>query len=126
MRLKKFHIIVLMTLGLLMSPALSFACGKKGDSHHKEASAKTCKQECCKERKQSSPCGENHKDCDGKCGHSSCNCPSSFSGSGFALVEIIDYKNEFIEIAPKNVQFGYTETFIKTAIDSLRLPPKIG
>lgn len=114
-----------MTLGLLMSPSLSFACGKKSGSHHKEASAKTCTKECCKEKKQSSPCGENHKDCDGKCGHSSCNCPS-FSGSGFAIVPFTEYKRGFVECISENVQFGYTKTFIKTAIDSLRLPPKIG
>jgi len=114
-----------MTLGLLMSPALSFACGKKGDSHHKETSAKSCKKECCKEKKESSPCGKSHKDCDGKCGHSSCNC-ASFSAGGFAIVPFTEYKHELMEYISENVQFGYTETFIKSAIDSLRLPPKIG
>ncbi|MCW4469804.1 hypothetical protein OGH69_12560 [Flavobacterium sp. MFBS3-15] len=123
--MRKFHFILLMTLGLLLSPSLSFACGKKADGHHKETSAKSCKKECCKEKKQSSPCGENHKDCDGKCGHSSCNCPS-FSAYAFATIPMIDYKPRFIENAGENVPFGYTEAFFQSAIDSLRLPPKIG
>jgi hypothetical protein len=114
-----------MTLGFLLSPSLSFACGNKDKVHHKETSAKACTKECCKEKKQSSPCGENHKDCDGKCGHSSCNCPSS-AGIAFALVPILEYGQQPLEFTFENVEYGYTETFFTSAIDSLRLPPKIG
>lgn len=125
MRLKKFHFILLMTLGLLMSPDIAFACGQKDGGHHKEASAKSCGKECCeKEEKETAPCGKGHKDCDGKCGHSSCNCPSS-AGFAFAIFPAEEYKHEFIEYSYENVLFGYTETFFKSAIDSLRLPPKI-
>lgn len=113
-----------MTLGLLMSPDVAFACGQKDSGHQKEASEKSCGKECCEKDKQTAPCGKGHKDCDGKCGHSSCNCPSS-AGFVFAIFSTEEYKHEFIEYSYENVLFGYTETFFKSAIDSLRLPPKI-
>jgi len=124
MQLKKFHFIILMTLGLLMSPSIAFACGQKDIGHHKKTSEKSCGKECCKEAKETAPCGKGHKDCDGKCGHSSCNCPSSASVA-LAIIPSEHYKYEFIEYTYENVLFGYTETFFKSAIDSLRLPPKI-
>jgi len=125
MQLKKFHFILLMTLGLLMSPGIAFACGQKDGGHHKEATAKSCGKECCeKEDKETTPCDKGHEDCDGKCGHSSCNCPTS-AGFAFAIVPTEEYKHEYIGYTYENVLFGYTETFFKSAIDSLRLPPKI-
>jgi len=113
-----------MFLGLLLSPTLSFACGKKGADQHKETSAKDCSKDCCKEKKHSLPCGENDKDCDGKCGQASCHCPS-FSGNAFMLAPAIQYKHESIEYPDEKPTFVYTETFFKSVIDSLRLPPKI-
>lgn len=121
--MKKFHFILLMTLGLLMSPGIAFACGQK-DGHHKETSEKSCGRECCEEDKETEPCSKGHKECDGKCGHSSCNCPAA-AGFAFAIIPTEEYRQEFIGYTYKNVVFGYTETFFKSAIDSLRLPPKI-
>jgi hypothetical protein len=104
---------------------MSLACGQKDACHHKEASKESCGKKCCKEEdKDTSPCGKGHKDCDGKCGHSSCNCPSAAS-AGFAIIPTEEYKYEFLGFSYENVLFGYTETFFKSAIDSLRLPPKI-
>lgn len=114
-----------MTLGLLMAPSLSFACGKGGDTmHHKETSAKSCSKICCEKGKKSASCGHEQEDCDGKCGHASCNCVS-FSSYNVAVFHTVEYDTVFMMHSFEKTVFGYADTFFKSAINSLRLPPKI-
>lgn len=124
MRLRKFHISLLLLIGFLISPEVSFACDNPNNENYRGTSAKACNERCCKQKKQTSRCGQNHEDCNGKCGHSSCHCPP-FPGIGFALVPIDMFNLMFTDSIHETLQFGYTETAFKSAINSLRLPPKI-
>ena len=121
-----FRLIILLTLGLLFSPSQIFACGSKHYSAQQSFhSAISCQGDCCMGR---TACSDNHKrdkQCSGKCGHSSCHCPS-ISGIGFALLPIEVYSLMFTDYISETLKFGYIETFFNSAVDSLRLPPKIG
>lgn len=123
MHLKKFHIILLMTLGLLLSPGTAFACGHQAEGHRTET-PESCGMECCKKEKDSRPSNKDHHDCDGKCRHSSCNCASVCSFA-FTVVPTVQFKHEFVMISTKKREFVYSEAFFTSSIDSLRLPPKI-
>lgn len=140
---KSFSIVVVIMLGFFLMPSVSYACGKhhdkKGQTHfaikfpQSTISASTninsccgtetsqsCKKGCCD--KKNSQNGNHDDGCSGKCGHSSCHCPTV--NFGFTLPFFSEPKQRFI-VAFKKQFFTDTDPYISSGFYSIWLPPKI-
>lgn len=120
---KRLHIIlIILTLGFLMSPNLSYACGTKTDKSccKKEKTANTEKNECCN-NKQSK---DKDNSCGGKCGHSNCTSSTSVNFSIISFYEI-DFKISF-DFSSEKSKFYDSKTNIPSGFYSIWLIPKIG
>lgn len=121
--MKKFHILFLVTLGFLLIPSITFACGKNQVKHSckKEASSKNEIDDCCENSKHS---GSRRDGCGGKCGHSSCGCASS-CGAGIALLKEKEFEKPNILSYSKKQKFYPSGTITLSGFSSLWLIPKI-
>lgn len=120
--MRKFHIILLVTLGLFLIPSITYACGSKADKKccKKEASAKSEKKECCNKSSDS----DDDEGCAGKCGNASCSCPTMVNVS-LPVLPTTYLDNYTAIIALEKKAFHYAEVHVSSAFDRLRLPPKI-
>ena len=122
--MKKFHILLLVIFGFILTPTITYACGIKSEKKccKKESPAKTDKKKCCSKTEDTDT---DEKGCGGSCGDPSCNCPISIVYSLFTFNTIADIQQYiFISISDRS-RFNYTEIFVKSVYDALRLPPKI-
>ncbi len=122
--MKKLHIVLIVIFGLFLTPTITYACGTKSEKKccKKEITAKTEKKKCCSKTKDS---GSDEKGCGGSCGDPSCNCPTAIAYSFFNIITTPELQqNTFTTFYDRNA-FSYTEIFVKSVYDSLRLPPKI-
>ncbi|WP_157956083.1 hypothetical protein [Flavobacterium kingsejongi] len=113
----KFYILVLVTLGLLFGPTLSFSHGmepKMSCCHSESAS-----QSCCREKETQSK--EHH--CDNSCKGVSCGCPTVYCG--YAPILLQTETNSLFGFSDKKQNFFYSEIFIATDSRAIWLPPKI-
>ncbi len=120
--MKNFSLIFIFLLGSFLIPTITYACGKKSVAKCCEVSTseKSEKKECCKKKSEQSD-----NSCDGKCGKSSCACPTVISSTLLSFdvaIETLQLNKILLE---KN-SFHYVEIYISSAFDKLRLPPKIG
>lgn len=121
---KKFHIVLLILfLGIFLTPNFSHACGTKSEKSccKKEMPSKSEKKECCKNKKSDN---EKEKGCNGKCGHSNC----STSVSQFSLIMTfneIEFNNNVFDFTSQKQKFYHNETNISSGFYSVWLPPKI-
>ncbi|MFV8360989.1 hypothetical protein [Flavobacterium sp. LS1P3] len=122
--MKKFHILLIVVVGLLLMPAVTFACENNSSKHSssKETSSKIDKDDCCKDNSHSKT--KNDKGCGGKCSHSKCGCASSCKTS-VSINELNFNKNIFNFFSEKQNFYNY-ETSISSGFNSLWLIPKIG
>jgi len=117
--MKKLRIILLITMGFLLMPSVTFACGSGKYSCKKEISDKK-RKDCCSKAGHS----KSSEGCGSKCGHKSCGCTSACI-SGIALVqslEFIGFTNSPYFFKPN---FHYPKNIISSGFYSLWLIPKI-
>ena len=122
LKMKKYHFILLLLLGIFFMPNNTYACGTCSDKHpaKKEISSKTDKDKCCESDSHSK---KKHGGCGGKCGHSKCACPSACNG--FTISSEIVLKNNSVDFSSKKQKFSNTETCISSGFFFLWLIPKI-
>jgi len=112
----------MLTLGFFLLPMFSHACGIKAEKAccTKEVSSKSTTKKCCKD----SSTNNEHKGCDGKCGHA--NCTSASVISIFAVVNDVQFNINSFDFSAEKQQFYNSKTFISDGFSSLWLIPKIG
>ncbi|MFH6958591.1 hypothetical protein ACHRV1_14415 [Flavobacterium aquidurense] len=122
--MKRFYIILIVTLGLFLVPTATFACGNlsKKASCTKETS-KTHNEDCCSEEGGHSK-KEKHDGCGHKCGHASCGCASVCNG-GISFLSELEFKNNTLSLFSQKQKFYNSETSILTGFYSIWLIPKI-
>jgi hypothetical protein len=119
--MKRVHILVVI-VGFLLMPALTFACGCHSEkkSCDKEVAAKSDKMDCCQKNTPSKD--KTHKGCNGKCGHSNCVTTSTqYSAVFFEL----KFNNHNFDFQVKNQNYSNSNTEITSGYTSLWLIPKI-
>ena len=124
LKMKKYHFILLLLLGIFFMPNNTYACGTCSDKHpaKKEISSKADKDNCCDSDSSHSK-SKDHDGCGGKCGHSKCACPSV--SNGFTVSSEIVLKNNSFDFSSKKQKFSNTETSISSGFYFLWLIPKI-
>lgn len=121
--MRKLYFILLVVLGIFLIPESSWACSK---GSHKKACSKEMvshkhKKDSCE--KNNSCKDNNHKNCKGKCGHSSCICPVSSVGAAVFLNQ--EFSNNLISSTEKKLNFYYAATDFASGFYSIWLRPKI-
>lgn len=125
MNKKSYIFVILITLGFLASPSVTYACGSNQIENTNTCCQKESKgeiKECCKKHKDSKE--KNDNDCDGKCGNSSCHCVPihiTFHLPNKGKIELDSVFNE-IEV----VSSYYNESYISSGFYSIWTPPNIG
>lgn len=120
---KKFYIVLLVMLGLFMTPSVAFACGIKTEKAccKKESSSEKNKKDCCKKEKKSNE--SSHDGCKGACKNVTC------SSSAFQLdltsVFYTELNNQVFSFSTEKQNYYYSEIFISSHFSSIWLPPKI-
>lgn len=123
---KHICLVILLGLGFVLMPGISYACAKKSTKAEqvycsKDPSKKTEQKECCKTKTCKKD--KNQDDCGGKCKHSSCSC--STSSSSLSLPVLIDLKTKDLFAETKKLKFGFTQAYYSSGYFSIWLPPKI-
>lgn len=121
--MKKFHILLIVVLGFLLMPTVTFACVNNSEKHSckKETSSKMDKDDCCKDDSHSK--NKNHEGCGGKCSHSKCGCASSCNSS--ISINGLNLNNKIFNFSYEKQNFYNSEAFISSGFYSLWLIPKI-
>lgn len=124
--MKKYHIILLLFLGVIFTPLNAFACGKDAVKH-------SCKTEYASKKKMKSDhscCKKNDnkdKGCNGCCGHSKCGCSSTCQTS-VTLPEF--FTNDTLKTSDfsfiEKIKFFYTYLPVSDGFNTIWLIPKIG
>ncbi len=121
---KQIYILLIAMFGFFLTPTLTYACGKSHPKTEKSCCDKktslTDKKDCCKNK--SSYNQKDNDDCEGKCGHSSCHCPSVCFGF---IPSTSEFKYDLLVVA-QNQFFLYSDPYISSAFHSIWQPPKIG
>lgn len=118
--MKKIHLILLLAIGFLMIPSITYACDSKSDRKCcKKETSSDSQQDCCKKSKSSHGDG-----CGGKCGNPSCNCPVMLTFS-LPVLPITYLENGAVTLASEKRTFHYREVYVQSGFSTLRLPPKI-
>ena len=124
--MKKYHVILLVFLGMFLMPNSAMACGKGSDksSCKKEiSSTKSEKKSCCDNDNSKD---KDHKGCKGNCGHSKCGCSSTCPTSSVSFSSEILFKNYMFSYSSiEKVKFSYTIPSISDGFYSIWLIPKI-
>lgn len=125
---KKFHILlIILTIGFLATPTLTYACGTKTTKTEKSCckkakNEKDTKKNCCK---KSNPKGDkDNNGCDGKCNHSDCSCPTTHFAFSLPFWAELRAKTYFAE--NKKTKNYYNETYLSSGFYSIWTPPNIG
>nr|WP_294938200.1 hypothetical protein [uncultured Flavobacterium sp.] len=122
--MKKFHIVLLIILGMFLMPDNAIACGIEKNQKEKSCCSKensepkTEKKSCC------GTDSDSEKGCGGKCGHSNCTFTSI---AYFSLITFneIEIKNNLFVVTDKKHDFFHKEANISSGFHSLWLIPKI-
>jgi hypothetical protein len=114
--------LIMLTLGFFLLPMFSHACGLKAEKAccTKEVSSKSNAKKCCKDNSTNNE----HKGCDGKCGHA--NCTSASVLTLFAVFTDVVFSANVFDFSDEKQQFHDLKTFISSGFSSLWLIPKIG
>ncbi|WP_369616173.1 hypothetical protein [Flavobacterium sp. CFS9] len=117
--MKRFHLILIVLLGIFLMPTTTVACEKPAV---KEKIATTEKDDdCCK---ISGSNDKNHTNNSGKCKRSACGCASSCNG-GIIVFEEQHSKDILFCTSTKKQKFHNLESPISSGFQSLWLIPKI-
>jgi len=124
--MKKYHIILVVLLGMLLTPNNAIACGKgseKSSCKKEMSSHKAEKKSCCGDENSKN---KGNKGCDGNCGHSKCGCSSTCPSSSVSFISEIDSKNNMFSYSSiEKVKFPYSTPSISDGFYSIWLIPKI-
>lgn len=116
--INKFGLILLFTLGFLLAPSSTYACGSGKRACSKEISH--TKKDCCSGHSHA----KNGEGCGGKCGHKSCGCISGCI-TGAAILQDFTF-NGFSRTSYFFKQNFYNpENTVSSGFYSLWLIPKI-
>lgn len=116
--MNKFHILVLVILGLFLMPTTTFACGMH--SEKKSCNKETTEQmDCCKNDNHSK-----NKGCNGKCGHS--NCVTTATTHFSVVFSEVKFQINNFDLSEKEQNYFNSEANISSGFTSLWLIPKIG
>lgn len=122
--MKKYHIFLLTLLGLFLVPNNVMACGKDSVKHscQKEITTKSEKMSCCDSKESNE-----EKDCNGNCGHSTCDCASTgASVFSISFPYEVNFKIHFLNYSlVEKVNFSHTTSAISDGFYSIWLLPKI-
>jgi hypothetical protein len=124
--MNKYHIILVVLLGIFLMPGNAYACGSGKEKH-------ACKKEASSAKKEKmSCCGSNDskdkgdKGCGGNCGHSKCGCSSTCPPSSVSFLSEINFKvTMFSYSSIGKVKFLYATPSISDGFYSIWLIPKI-
>lgn len=120
---KQIYILLMVLLGLFLTPTLTYACSKSHTQTEKSCcdkkTSQTDKNDCCKNK--SSHNQKDNDDCGGKCKNASCHCPTA--PLAFALTLDAGMKNHIIVL--EKLTIGYTQSYISSGFHSIWQPPKI-
>ena len=120
--MKKFHIIILILFGFLMTPTAVFACGKHtGKQSCKKKLSNKQEDNCCSGYKHSAG---KHDGCGGKCSHKQCGC-ASVTASGLSFISPIEFNENAIKSIVGKQRFYLSDTTVSSGFYSLWLIPKI-
>ncbi|HLO72715.1 MAG TPA: hypothetical protein VK164_02155 [Flavobacterium sp.] len=125
--MKKYHIILIVLLGMFLMPSTAMACGNSNSKH-------SCEKEVSSTKKEKKSCCDNdnskdkdHKGCEGNCGHSKCGCSSTCPSASVSFLSDTIFKNyTFSYSSIEKVKFSYTAPSISDGFHSIWLIPKIG
>ncbi|MEA9414852.1 DUF6769 family protein [Flavobacterium sp. PL02] len=115
---KKFYILLLVTLGFLMGPTLTYAHGTKNEMSccKKESTTK----DCCKKKHSN----KKEHNCDNSCSGNSCG--STTANCGFSPMALFQTENNSLfSFSERKQNYFYSEIFISSDFRSIWLPPKI-
>jgi hypothetical protein len=119
---KQIYILLIALLSFFLTPTLTYACGKSAKKTEKSCCDKTTsttdKKDCCKTHSEND---NNNDGCEGKCGHSSCHCPTITLT--IALPFVSEMKHHIIVF--EKLTIGYTQSYISSGFHSIWQPPKI-
>lgn len=115
---KKFYILLLVTLGFLLGPTLTYAHGTKKEMP-------CCKKEftvkdCCKKKDSN----KKEHNCDNSCVGNSCGCPTAYCGYS-SILSFQTENNSLFSFSERKQNYYYSEIFISSDFRSIWLPPKI-
>lgn len=119
---KKLHAyIIILILGLLLLPSLTYACGtqSKKECCKKEMTSKSEHKECSEE----SHSKNQNDNCNGKCGHANCTSVTA-NYSSFVFNEF-DFTHNTFDFSTIKQNFYNTTTFVSSGYTSIWLIPKI-
>lgn len=118
--MKKWHFILLVLFTLSFAPSNAFACGDGKKSCKKEMSDKKTDKNCCGTGDHSN---NDHKGCNGKCGHSSCVNPVVQITANVPATYTIHFKHtSFTTVKPS---FYYNQPRLSSGYYTIWLIPKI-
>lgn len=121
--MRKFHIILLILFGFLMTPGSVLACGKhSGKQSCKKEMSKTHDENCCSKQKDSQG---KHTGCGGKCDHKQCGCSSSTCTAGLTINATIELPQKGTPIIAGRQRFFHSKSDLSPGFYSLWLIPKI-
>jgi hypothetical protein len=124
--MKKYHIILVVLLGIFFMPNTAIACGSSNSKHtcEKEVSSTNTEKKSCCDNDNSKD--KDHKGCKGNCGHSKCGCSSTCPTSSVSFSSEILFKNYMFSYSSiEKVKFSYTIPSISDGFYSIWLIPKI-
>lgn len=125
--MKKYHIILIVLLGMFLMPSTAMACGNSNSKHscEKEVSSKKTDKKCYCSNDSSESKDENG--CKGDCGHANCGCSMTCPSSSIIFIPEITFKSNFIQYSSiEKIKFSYTAPSISDGFHSIWLIPKIG
>lgn len=121
--MKKFHILLIVLLGIFLVPTSTFACESHSvnKSCGMEMSSKTKKKDCCSKDSESKSNKQNG--CNGKCGQGLCS--SSSVNIGIASFEQFRIQDALFNFSNKKQSFHQKVSFTSAGYSSIWLIPKI-
>lgn len=111
-------------MGITLIPAVSIACSSKSHKSccQKPLAKESIQKDCCKKNKNAKK--TSHDDCNGKCGDSSCQCPSSNSNT--TIPNLFQINGIHFKFSGEELNFSTVEAYLTSGFISIWLPPKIG
>ncbi|MEO6174976.1 MAG: hypothetical protein ABIP27_07480 [Flavobacterium circumlabens] len=121
--MNRFHLILIVMLGLFLKPAVTFACEKIEVNHSCTKKGPNADNDnCCSKTNHSG--SKEHDGCGGKCGHSMCSCASVCNG-GICFTSELEFKNNVISVFSQKQKFSDSQTSPLSGFYSIWLIPKI-
>ena len=122
--MKKFHIYtIILIVGFLLLPSLSYACGTKSEKacDKKEIASAHNQKDCC----ESSQSSDENTGCEGKCCQSKCGCSLTSTTSSASIFMHFNYQKIFNFSTREKVSFHYTTPSLSAGYSSIWLIPKL-